>query len=45
MTKKQKKIEDNKKRNFWGMNPRTRVKKSKKIYSRKNKKNFSENYE
>lgn len=45
MTKKQKKIEDSKKRNFWGINPKTRVKKSKKIYSRKNKKNFSENYE
>lgn len=38
MTKKQMKAENKKRRNFWTINPTTRIKESKKIYSRKNKK-------
>lgn len=46
MTKKEQKIENNKRRNFWGMNPRTRVKNSKKKYDRnREKRNFPKNWE
>jgi len=38
MTKKEQKKENNKRRNFWGMNPRTRVKNSKKKYNRNREK-------
>ena len=41
MTKKEQKKENNKRRNFWGMNPKTRVKNSKKKYDRnREKENF-----
>ena len=38
MTKKEQKKENNKRRNFWGMNPKTRIKNSKKKYNRNREK-------
>lgn len=43
MVEKNKRKEDAKKRrNFWPFNPRTRIKESKKIYSRKGKKKYED---
>lgn len=43
MTKKQKKIENNKHRNTWTMSPVTRIKQSKKIYNRQRDKKIPNN--
>jgi len=42
MTKKQRKAENKKQRNFWGINPRIRIKENKKHYNRKRDKKIKE---